>query len=266
MYISECFQSLPVEERSRLERRLGIILRRTEERHQIRKTLRNLFESMEVRLRAEFESGAVWTRVLEHFCVLPEDRMTHEEAAALRKHPLTFWPEGHVCTLSGEAMEVLGRLDCVKEGKTLLAELLRMAAPDRRALSRWLGLEGPAHPLDLYQKIGQMRGREEPDYSSLNGKPLEEIFPVDSGALNWFYRGVLPLYEALRAAEGSELNADQKQALSGFRLGYLTAEPLSVHFGEPQRYRIARTREKNAGMVSDLPSLYKEDALQRSLF
>lgn len=266
MYVSECFQNLAIEERTRLERRLGIILRRVEERHQIRKTLRNIFESMEVRLRAEFEAGAIWTGLLDHFCILPQDRMTGEAAEALKKHPLTFWPESHICTMSAEAMEVVGRMDCVRESRSILSELLRMGTPDKRALSRWLGLDAPASALDLYSLIGQTRGSESPDFSEFNHRYLTDLFPEDAMALLWFYRGVLPLYECLRLAETENIQAEQKKCLEGFRLGYLIAEPLPVEFGQTQKFKIVCTREKNAGMVSDLPSLYKEDTLQRSLF
>ncbi|MBL8020557.1 MAG: hypothetical protein JNM27_12885 [Leptospirales bacterium] len=267
MYISECLHDLTLDERSRLERRLGIILRRPEGSQQIRKSLHRIFQQLEARIRAELEAGAIWQRVLEAFAVLPEDRLTQEEGTALKKHPLTFYPEGHVCLISGEALEVLSRMDCVKQRNFLFAELFRLSSSERKSYGKWLGLTGLPTALDLYAAIARARGADSSGFESVPEHVLHEVFPEDVfGPMLWYYKGVLPLYECLHMMETQTLTPDQSRILQAFRLGYLVARPMPVEFGEPQRYRAERTREKSAGTFADLPALYKEDTLQRSLF
>lgn len=267
MYISECLQDLTIDERSRLERRLGIILRRPEGAQQIRKSLHKIFQGLEVRIRAELEAGAIWQRVLEAFAILPEDRLSPEEAAALKKHPLTFYPEGHVCLISGEALEILSKMDCVKQRSFLFSELFRLSSSERKAYGKWLGLSGLPTALELYSAIAKVRGADSAEFETVPEHVMHEVFAEDEfGPMLWFYKGVLPLYECLHMMETQTLTQDQSRIIQAFRLGYLVARPLPVNFGEPQRYRAERTREKSAGTFADLPALYKEDTLQRSLF
>lgn len=265
MQLSQTLERLPAEERKRLERRLGIILRKGTAAHETRKALIRIYEDLETRLERELAEGTpAWQTLLDHMGQLsvPSD-------SPLKDHPLAFFPAADLCIVPDEALDALSRMRVFRSMNYLFCEIARMNTQDRKAYSRWLGLEKTAAWLELYHHCALVRrGQREQDYSLLNEVQLESIFPPDvMGPLFWFYKGVLPLYESARLAyeELTGANEIQKLALDGLRTGHVVARPLPEEFGQRPRYVLCLTREKNIGLHT-LPPHYTEEPLQRNLF
>ena len=267
MQLSQTLEKIPKEEKRRLERRLGIILRGGALSHETRKALVRIFEDLEERLELELEEGnPVWQALLDHMGQLP---VSNSEASPLKDHPIAFFPAENLCAVPDEALEALSRMRAFRNLTYLFCEIARLSPADRKAYSRWLGLEKTAGWLELYHHCAAIRrGQREEDYSALNEAPLESVFPSDvMGPLFWFYKGVLPLYESARLAyeQITEANELQKLALDGLRTGHVVARQLPDEFGQRQRYVLRLTREKNIGLHT-LPPQYTEEPLQRNLF
>lgn len=254
--------SLRPEEKRRLEKKLRIILRGSQ--HELKKSLVRIFEDLEPRLEREAATGAVWQDLLDH--------MGQTEApvdSPLADHPIAFSPAPGLWVLSDEALEALSRMRLFRSMNYLFCDLARLTGVERKAYSRWLGLERPAGWIELYRRCAALRiGQKQPDYSSLDGIDLESLFPRDElGPVFWFYKGVLPLYEAARRLDGElkEATEIQKLAIEALRTGHAVVRPRPEEFGMPQRYSICLTREKNIDLHT-LPPQYTEEPLQRNLF
>lgn len=264
MQLSQTLERLPVEERKRLERRLGIILRKAAA-HETRKALIRIYEDLEDRLERELADGApVWQPLLDHM-----GQLTVPADSPLKDHPLAFFPAPDLCIVPDEALDALSRMRALRSMNYLFCEIARLSTADRKAYSRWLSLEKTAGWMELYHSCALLRrGQRDQDYSILNEALLEAVFPPDEmGPLFWFYKGVLPLYEGARLAyeDLTQANELQKLALDGLRTGHVVARQLPEEFGQRPRYVLCLTREKNIGLHT-LPPQYTEEPLQRNLF
>ncbi len=264
--LSELYSVLPDAELRRIQKTLKIIVSRGLDRDRLRRVVREGYS----RLGQPFEVlerqgiGETFLKLLDRFGVLPADQMSDAEKADLLKNPYTIWPDERHCVLSGEALELLAQESIFRKRNYLYGELTRLSVKERRAWYRWLGLEcsvrsekDRCHQIYLHL-AGERRRSDAPPAPREREFPefLDQVFPNDplKSPVAWFYRDILPLYQALADAEkqlkalqpGTRGYRDRKlklDVIDAFKSGALIARAVPPVFGEATRYRLMWTRE-----------------------
>ena len=264
--LSELYSVLPDAELRRIQKTLKIIVSRGLDRERLRRVVREGYS----RLGQPFEVlerqgiGETFLKLLDRFGVLSTDQMSDAEKADLLKNPYTIWPDERHCVLSGEALELLAQESIFRKRNYLYGELTRLSVKERRAWYRWLGLEcsvrsekDRCHQIYLHL-AGERRRSDAPPAPREQEFPefLDQIFPNDplKSPVAWFYRDILPLYQALADAEkqlkalqpGTRGYRDRKlklDVIDAFKRGALIARAEPPVFGEATRYRLMWTRE-----------------------
>ncbi|MCR9143624.1 MAG: hypothetical protein NXI24_15355 [bacterium] len=266
--LSELYSVLPDAELRRIQKTLKIIVSRGLDAERLRRVVREGYS----RLGQPFEVlerqgiSETFLKLLDRFGVLSADQMSETEKADLQKNPYTIWPDERHCVLSGEALELLAQESLFRKRNYLYGEVTRLPVKERRAWFRWLGLDCPVRSEkdrchQIYLHLAEERRRlSESSRPTLRPKDLpeflDEIFPNDplKSPLAWFYREILPLYQALADAEkqlrslrpGSrEYRARERKldVIEAFKSGALIARADAPAFGEATRYRLVWTRE-----------------------
>ena len=98
---------------------------------------------------------------------------------------------------------------------------------------------------------------------------LRDVFPEDDTRfpVAWFYRGILPLYNALSETSRSmaELNPVQKSLLKKMKIGQVVVRAVPAEFGEPERWRLVWTRETSTEEEAEVAPVTSESEKQGKL-
>ncbi|MEQ9365711.1 MAG: hypothetical protein RIF32_15815 [Leptospirales bacterium] len=264
--LSELYSVLPDAEVRRIQKTLKIIVSRGLDSERLRRVVREgysrLGQPFEVLERQGLSDA--FLKLLDRFGVLSADQMSDEEKADLQKNPYTIWPDDRHCLLSGEALELIAQESVFRKRNYLYGEVSRLAVKERRAWFRWLDLDCAVRSEkdrchQIYLHLAEERRR--PDGRRLlqnKNLPefLDQVFPNDplKTPVAWFYREILPLYQALADAEkqlkalrpGSREFREREEKLDiieAFKFGALIARAEPPAFGEATRYRLMWTRE-----------------------
>lgn len=264
--LSELYSVLPDAELRRIQKTLKIIVSRGLDPERLRRVVREgygrLGQPFEVLERQGI--GEAFLKLLDHFGVLSADQITEAEQADLQKNPYTIWPDERHCVLSGEALELLAQESIFRKRNYLYGELSRLSVKERRAWFRWLGLDCSVRSekdrchqiyLHLAEERRQAHRPQTPKRTDLP-EFLDEVFTNDplKTPVAWYYREILPLYQALADAEkqlkalrpGSREYRNRELKLDiieYFKRGVLIARAEPPEFGEATRYRLLWTRE-----------------------
>lgn len=277
--LADLFALLPVVESRRIQKSLKIILTSGLDRDRLRRLIRAAY----VRLGNPGEVierlgvAPVFTRLLESFGVLSDDRMSAQERTELQRIPYTVWPEENVCLLSGEALELLAGESTYRNQNYLCMELVRMSARERRAWAQWLGLECSVRSEQershrLYAHLAIQREKTGPLSTAGLPQYLDEVFPDDPvrSPVAWFYRDVLPLYHCLRELENLlDPRCTAQETLRVLRLlksGHVVVHAVAPAFGEKTRYKLVATRETAPALPANAATVLDDAHRQEMLF
>lgn len=267
-YLSSFFDRLPHAEVVRLQKCLSLLIRNTQNRPSLKKSLTKIYKE---KLSSMTEIPQVLVKLMENFGMISKADLSETEKSELQKSPFVMWPDENVCVLCREFFDTLAETFKYKKLNYFLLHLVTLPNAEKRSLGRWLGLnETSASQLteSIYLSVASKR-------LSLYELPtptfryLHEIFPNDiqNNSVAWFYKGVLPLYEAMRRASLADTTTDsQRKILELFRLGYLVVERETQAFGQPVTYRIVETRERKSNVTpSQSPAWPSQELRQESL-
>lgn len=280
MFLSENFHLLSASELSRLQKTLHVILRHNE-KDRLQKTLTAVYSNLgnpsEVMQASGETSRRAFLKLLRAFGKLSRSYFSDKEIEALSNHPYTVWVEDE-CLIPGEVLRLIGKKEN-PEIPFLINHLMKLKKKEIEAWARWLGLDEPdLKPQNFYQHIASFRHyqNKKPEFcpTCMDGVDLKTVFPDNpvQSELAWFYRDILPFYEALIREEckleiaeddalmfsGTEdqrkrdqLFYHRRNVLNSFRYGRLIYEEGKPEFGQPVKYRIRAT-------VEDLPAAIPE--------
>lgn len=277
--LAESFHRLPEEERLRLQKLLGVILRQAGSGPRVRVLVDRVYSRLG-RPRAVLERLGLmesFVRLLDSFGVLAFEQLHEKEKQQFLKNPYTIRPDAAHCCVCAEAMPLLARDPFFRTQDYLFAGILIMKGTEQKAWLRWLGcLDLPAAPKragSLYWQLARLRSMNEPEparNSITVPVYLNEVFLDDPTRcpVAWFYRDVLPLYAALNELETlhwERLSQQERGLLRMLKDGRLIVRAEKPEFGEATRWRIVETRERitNQALTKVLP---EQDEVRNSLF
>lgn len=257
--IARDFSNLPDKEVRKIQLRLGIILRRTDDPRSLEKVIIRALERMGKPHEIIFKSGEdcenAFIKIISHFGSIRKGLLTEKEQEILSEHPYIVSPDNERYIIYGEAMELIMTDPAIKKGKFLISHIHNLPLNEKKAWARWLkkgdSIEKTSRSLtgEIYREIAKYR-MANPDQTGPLKKNipqyLDEIFPPDpsSGSTGWFFRGVLPFYRCLQLAEeDAGGNPELIPYVMLFKLGVLAIYPESPEFGKPLRWRIFSTLE-----------------------
>lgn len=283
---------LPENEIDRLQKRLRIILRHCQEARRLRATLQNVFDSLGPPSRKLTALGPeflkVFQKLLDNFGTLKSGQIDARERELLQKIPYVVFTDEEHCRLCAEAEQSLARDQFFREEGYLFNAIQTLPLKEKRAWAQWLQMGGNHLnrgnlERELYARMAVNRRREtamEPANHEDHSIPqesalpefLSDVFPEDDTRLPvaWFYRGVLPLYNALAETgklASSTLNPLQKNLIEWMKVGQVVARSVTPAFGEQERWRLVWTRETVAETFPDeieaeLPTRTRQEQLQ----
>lgn len=272
LYLSDIGSELPENERRRLERRFGILLRHPD---RTMETCRSLVE----KIRKDFSpANCPWLNLfLEHGDPLPLSALTAAHRDQIASAPL-LQRDGHAY-LPAEFLEAWKNERSDPAHPFLFAALHRLSLGEKQAFLIWLkrhtDREALAHlpfrsvGMRLYLFVRQVRQEWiEPAYpvAPLDGPgpwPMEEVFGDlwKRPPLYWFDREVIPFYQAIQDLE-KELTRKQKKAPAnlplikhvyyGLRTGAFCLVQEEQGFGKKLRPMLCRTADfpVNSGQIA----------------
>lgn len=246
---------LPEDEISRLQMKLGIILKNHSQKHSIQKTLKNLYirKGNPIHyLNKKHPVGEQFIlKLMDSYCILPADKMQPEEKEFFQNNPYTVWPNPATCMLSEEALEFFS--DAPELPRNYLLFYINDLGPrEKTSWMKWIGLDQVTdsdirknrnlffHLIQLNSQQPDLTARDIPEH-------LEDVFPDDPSLYPaaWFYRGVLPLYDSLQKTESSAKLSDlQKYILNLIRFGKVLVVREKAEFGKLSQHRLVLSREK----------------------
>lgn len=224
LYLSDICGELPDEERRRLERRLGILLRHPERKAE---TCRSLIEKIRTDFRPE---ACEWLGIsIEKGDPVPRTELSSAEREVLERSPM-IQLEGQFY-MPAEFLEAWKTDTSPTSQPFLFQTLHRLSLAEKRAFLVWLkrhtDREALAHlpfqsvGMRLYLLIRQLRRDwiEPPDSASPEGDgpwKLEDIFGElwQKPPLYWYDREVLPFYQCLQDLEKELMRKHKKTPAS----------------------------------------------------
>ncbi len=282
LYLSDICGELPDEERRRLERRLGIVLRHPERKSD---TCRTLIE----RIRRDFKPDACpWLEIsLEKGDPVPGDSLRSAEREVLERSPM-IQLEGQFY-MPAEFLEAWKTNAFSASTPFLFQALHRLRLAEKRAFLVWLkrhtNREALAHlpfqsvGMRLYLLIRQLRRDwiEPPDTATPEGDgpwKLEDIFGElwHKPPFFWYDREVLPFYQCLQDLEKELMRRHKKPPASlpliqhvyhGLRTGYYCLVEQEQGFGKKLLPLLCKTRDfavNSTAVTAGRPDL-QEDRL-----
>jgi len=286
VYLSECFHELPAGQLKRIQILLRIILRSHSGRDKLKRTLRSVFQELgrplELLNSMRLETRLAFLKLLENFGTLAGMRLSSGEKEALLELPFVLRLENGTYVIYGEALEYFASDSYFRNQGYLFSHVKNLGLREKRAWLCWLNGDearpeyAAAGVKSLYRRLAVARFEKSPPGNEESAEELfpdseapdrtlymDEIFPNDpmETPVAWFYRGVLPLYDALSDAEKaihreSLLPKPGKRAREVIRLlktGDLIARRVAAEFGKPERYALIPSRENIS--FRDFPSL-----------
>ncbi len=273
--LAEQLARLPETEIDRLQKKLRVILRHYQEPGRLRRTLQNVFENLgapsECLARLGPDALRVFQKLLDNFGNLTRGQLKAGEQELLQKIPYVIWTDEEHCSLCAEAESSVGADPFFQEKGYLFSLIRSLPLKEKKAWGAWLHLS-ETHitrsnlEREIYNRVASLRQTAvendpvdvlEDPYSgaAATGFPgfLNDVFPEDRGALplNWFYRGILPLYSALAQTDQSHANRlshAQNTLLQWMKSGQVVARAVTAEFGQSERWRLVRTRENFTGV------------------
>ena len=267
--LSDFFARLPDSEIDRLQKRLRVILRNCHEPRRLRRTLRTVFENLGPPSRALGQLGPealnTFQKLLDNFGTLTRSQLKVSEQELLERMPYVVWTDAEHCVLCEEAEDTLRADPYFKDCGYLFSTLNTLPAREKKAWAAWLQMTG-THitranlERELYHHLAESR-RIENETTPVNEsgeyearihaenlpRYLRDVFPEDDTRfpVAWFYRGILPLYNALSetARTTGQLDPIQKSLLKKMKIGQVVVRNVPAEFGEPERWRLVWTRE-----------------------
>ena len=289
VYLSECYDRLPGPEVKRLQKLLGVLMPATADRAGMKRTLLSVYRrlgaprevlgydpescnDLPLQKSPEYiQKSEVIEKLLSSFGIINTEGLEEAEIAELNSHPYTIWTGEKICTISGEALEILAEDPFFRKQGFLFAHLSSLSSKERKSWARWLNIENFSGPEQirlqkLYQGIAGLQAASEAELPEKPPEYLDEIFPDDpkSTPVAWFYRDVLPFYAALgdclsqnksqdKKDRQYNLSPEQENYINLFKSGRLIIRPETPEFGQKNRYRVIASREK-----SELSRLHSE--------
>ncbi|MBI3395648.1 MAG: hypothetical protein HY042_07435 [Spirochaetia bacterium] len=237
-----------------MQRQLRVILRHKDERAALSHTLSHAYRRLgdPQKILDRLDCRSPFNRLLDSFGVLTVEHLTSEETDKLAKIPYVIWPDERHCMVAGEVVDMLAEDENVMREGYLFAHLASLSAKELNAWCRWIGSSEPMSTererVKLYTHIAWLRYADEkqPDGPAIHESFLEDVIPDDPAVspVSWYYRGILPLYEALGQTEQSGVTDPRiRSIVSLFKTGKLAAYAEPAGFGLPVRHRLVRTRE-----------------------
>lgn len=267
--LSHSFHHLDREERNRIQKRLGIILGKSDQIESSRRSLKSIYKRMgkptEVIRNFTVDQREVFFELLESFGLLKIDERSTERSKNLASNPyLVFNEKDSAFYIASEALDViLEDPDFKKEG-FLISHIHSLTLHEKRAWQFWLGKS--SHQTGrtrltrvLWRAIAEIRRSLYPgewpfQHTPENQTPLLNDFPdrPGSSSLSWFYRDLIPFYRAareemdrLKKDEGVDPeNGKSRSSLEKIRLGFLIPSMGPQEFGKPVNWILKTTREK----------------------
>jgi hypothetical protein len=276
--LADVHSSLPAAELLRVQKTLKLILgvgpvTRDRSRQAIRQAYARLGQPSDALARLDCQEA--FDRLLEAFGFLEVDPLDARLRGQLTRNPFIVWLDERRCTVCSEALDGLLGDPVYRKRNYALFALFRLAARERRAWARWLGLNEALssslsereRSLQLYRRLAEMRQNEQNEAPRIDNEPayLDEVFPDDPNAnpVAWYYRDVLPLYRCLMDAE-QQLNAPAPAArmerrqraahiIADLKCGRLAVVEEPAAFGQRVRHRLVRTLEKSGAAIAAPP-------------
>lgn len=264
--LAELYSALPAAETLRIQKTLKVIIGRELDPERLRRALNEAYDRLGSPLEVLERRGlsSAFHRLLDHFGVLNTAQINAQDQASLRQNPYVCWPNESHCVLCGEALELLARESGFRKRNYLYGELTRLPVKERRAWFQWLGLEcsvrsekdrGHQIYLHLAEERRRQSGSSKRADAALQSAKLpeflDEAFADDpqKTPVAWFYRDILPLYQALADAEkqlralrpgtkGYRARTAQLDLIEFFKYGHVIARATNPEFGEATRYRL----------------------------
>jgi len=255
--ITDNILNLPRAELYRLQKYLGIILSNVSQSARLRQVILsvyrqmgNPFEYLVQNGRGE-SSARTMHRLLESFGALSVSHLNQDEIDHLKENPYTVWPDEETCLVAEEALDIFPSSTHTEKTAYLFAYLRCISPREKKAWSRWLSIPDAGNTdrkrnRILYATLADRRMQYScaaethsfPDY-------IEEVFPDDLSKcpVAWFYRDVIPFYDALERTERIALNEQQQLVLLYLKIGKLIIVEERSEFGKQGRHRLLFTKE-----------------------
>ena len=264
--LSDIQAVISASERARLQRLLSIILPHADTKalphfaHFIQESYGRLGPPSEwLRQRQLMPS---FKKLLDSFGFLPAKNLNSKEKEQLLNNPYVIWLDQNYCLLNGDALAILIEDKELKKQNYLCFLLQKLSNCDIQAWCQWLGLDisvpsRQARTFFLYRHLACLHNQQKLDNPSLRQTScftnipnfLDEVFPDDPSysPLSWFYRDVFSFYRALQETEKKLESLPQaaKLLIALFKSGRLVVVPAPAKLGQPTRFRIIVTKEKD---------------------
>ncbi len=264
------FSDLPDSEKLRIQKRLGIILKRSDDYYPLKKTLTlklrrlghpsHYVSSFGERERLHFEE------LLSQFGILKKHqfRDTPEYQSFMSLPYVVEDAEGNIRVIS-EALDLILEDPGFVKKKYLLHHLNSLSFQEKKSWARWLGMTEETKPSrqltrSLWNGIGRLRQSQDkngihPELFSILPGYLEDIFPEGDihSPLYWFYKQVVPFYRSLNELEktGAGSSAGLIRWITLFKLGYLFILPEEQGIGKPVKWKIQLSFETQPPALRD---------------